>query len=360
MPNIFADSTEHYRYTGAALNYVGLKWTTASGPVTNRPWPDGSGRSCLSFTANGGQLDKTMPYTNTFWVGFRVYIQGNLGNFGNMVQFSAAGETTLGTAWMEHDQTISLRAGPGTGAVLFNSGSVTPPITIQGNTSYYIEVFCETSGGSLIPPTVITVTMGLRINGVQIGSNPTYSGATPYTWADILLENNAINDVIFNGFGTIDGFSYFRDFYISDGGNAPYGDISLGCVYPYSDVVTDFTPVGATPNFNCVNDLYPDINDDTIYIQDNTPGDKDSYLFGPLTGTVPIPFVHYCVFHKKDAEGKRTFDLTVNAADQSLAPIAPGDDYRYNCQGFETEPVSGNPWTVALFNSSNFGVDIKT
>jgi hypothetical protein len=356
MPDLFADSTMQYRYNGSGLNYVGLKWTTASGAQTNRAFPDGSGRSALSFSANGGQLDKTMTYQNSWWVGFRCYIEGNLGNFGNIYSITAAGEATLGTVTIEHDQTLSLRAGNGSGSVLFNTGSLSSPVTIQGNTSYYIEIGVTTSGGSATTPIVIA--MSLKVNGVQMGSG-FYSGSSPYNTSQTLNGTNTVNDHIFFGFGTIDGFSYFRDFYISDSANAPYGDVSLGVIFPYSDVVADFTPVGATPNFNCVNDTYPDINDDTIYIQDNNPGDKDSYLFGPLTGSVPIPFVHFCVFHKKDAEGTRTFSLTVNGTDVSVAPISSGDDYRYNTQGFDEQPGGGN-WTVATFNATNFGVDIKT
>jgi len=353
--DLFADSTMHYRYTGSGLNYVGLKWTTASGAETS-VFPDGSSRPCLRFTANGGQLNKTMTYQNSWWVGFRVYIQGDLGNFGNVYNITHAGEATLGSVTIEHDQTLSIRAGSDSGTVLFNTGSLSSPVTIQGNTMYYIEIGVVTSGGSVSTPIVIA--MSLIVNGVQMGTG-FYSGNSPYNTSQTLNGTNMVNDHVFNAFGTDDGFSYFRDFYISDSTNAPYGDINLGVIFPYSNVVTDFTGVGASPNYNCVNDLYPDINDDTIYIEDNNPGDKESYLFGPLSGTTPIPFVHYCVFHKKDAEGTRTFDLTINGTDESPAPISPGDDYRYNCQGFD-EPPGGGAWTVTTFNATNFGVDIKT
>jgi hypothetical protein len=356
--DLFADSTEHYRWTGNGIDYIGLKWTenviasTKTGII-----PDGSGKTGLAI---GAGIGKTMTYQNTWWTGFRVYFASSqgFGGAGQLYQIGGANLTPFGSVTVEHDATVSLRAGNGTATLLFNTGSLNPPITLKGFTSYYIEVFSQTSGGSSSTP--ISVTMELKINGVVMGTG-SYSGNTAFNTSQTLNGQNTANYHQFTGAGIVNGVAWMRDFYISANGSAPYGDVGLGAIFPYS-TTTDvgWAPVGAATLFGACNPQYPDINDDTIYITDNNPGDKCDFLFGPLTGTDPIPFVHFGVFHRKDAEGSRTFAQTMGGVDQSPSPyIAPGDDYRYDFQGFESPPGGGS-WTVSNFNATSFGVDIKT
>jgi hypothetical protein len=349
MGTAFADSTDHYRVT----NDISLKWTeNVISSARIGTIPDGSGKNGLSVSSGVG---KTLAYSNSWCVGFRLYFDSAAGWGGQGVLYicSAANDTPLGVVTVAHDGTINLWAG-NQNVLIGNSSSA--GFSFHGNTSYYVEIATATSGGSI--STNITTTMSLAVNGVTLISGAT--GNAGVNWSQTLLGTNQANYHQFQDGNIVNGKAWVRDLYIAHDTGAFYGDIGLGADFPDSDVTTTgFSTVGGTGGFfNHVNPQYPDINDDTIYIQASIAGSEAYFLFTSLAVSETIPFVHLGCYHKKDAEGTRTFRLTMNGVEVSPT-ISPGDDYRYDFFPLDADP-NGNPWTIAVFNATSFGVKIDT
>lgn len=338
----YGDGVYHYR----VVNDIGLKWqenVISSARVGTIP--DGSGKPGLSV---GSGVGKTVTYDNDYTVGFRIYFdsQAGWGGQGPLYSFSAANRDPLAQVSIEHDGTVSLWAG-NRHTLLANSGTF--GFAIHGGTSYYVEINSVISGG-----TPMTAAVTLLINGSLVCNG---SGSIGINTADTLLGNAEGNYHQFQDANIVNGKCWVRDVYIAGILGTFYGDIGLGAVFPYQDGSgSGFTPVGAGSLFGACNPQYPDINDDTIYITAGVVGNAQEFKFGPLTGNEPIPFVHFGVYHKKDAEGSRKFVLTMAGVTVS-STISSGDDYRYDFVALDRGPGSV-PWTVALFNGTTFGVKI--
>lgn len=344
----YADSTDHYRVTSD----IALKWT--ENVITSARIgviPDGSGKNGLSVSSGVG---KTLVYENDYWIGFRFYFdsQAGWGGQGPFCLWSATNSNTLVMASIEHDGTISLWAGS-RNTLIGNSGTV--GFSLHGQTSYYVEFHFSTSGGSAMAN--ITGTAAIWVNGVSLAIGG--SGDTGWKTTDTLNGTNQGNYFQFQDGNVVNGKCWVRDLYITTGLSSPYGDIGLGADFPATlHSNSGWAAVGAATLPAACNPQYPDINDDTIYIKDDNPTDLADFIFTPLATSETIPFVHLGAYHKKDAEGTRTFQFTVNGA--TCGPIiSPGDDYRYDFVFLPTDP-SGSPWTVAVFNATAFGIQTQS
>lgn len=341
----FADAGGvHYRLT----NDIALKWNeNVINSARTGTIPDGSGKRGVSV---GAGIGKTVIYDTIWTVGFRVYFdsQQGWGGQGPLYQCSSANQLPFSVVSIEHDGTVSLWAG-NRHTLVANSGSF--GFSIHGGTSYYIEISTTIAGG-----TPCSAAVNLQINGIHICNG---TGSCGFNDTDTLLQIPEANYHNFSDANIVNGNAWMRDFYIANILGAFYGDIGLGAVFPDANGgVSGFVGVGASPEFNCVNSQYPDINDDTIYIKAGVSGDSAQFSFQPLTGTDPIPFVHFGIYHKKDAEGTRTFVLTMDGV-AVTGNISPGDDYRYDFIALDKGP-GGAPWDVALFNSTVFGLRITS
>lgn len=340
---LYGDSAEHYR----VVNDIALKYNeNVINSARTGIIPDGSGRAGLSLGAGVG---KTLVYDDTWTVGFRIYFdsQQGWGGQGPLYTASVANSLPMGMASIEHDGTISIWAG-NRNTLIGNSGSF--GFAIHGGTSYYIEIHTEISGGA-----PITASITLKVDGVQILNG---SGNTGVNQTQTILNAVDLNYHQFQDANIVNGKAWMRDLYINNKlTNFFEGDIGLGAVFPYQDSGgSGFVPVGAGSLFAACNPQFPDINDDTIYIKAGTVADAAAFKFGPLTGTEPIPFVHYGIYHKKDNEGSRSFRLTMNGSDVS-GDISSGDDFRYDFVALDKGP-GGATWDVGLFNGTSFGLRI--
>ena len=345
----FAESTNHI----ALVADITRKWTIN---VINSAFvgtvPDGSGKTAYSV---GAGLGRTVDYQNDEWIGFRVYFDSAQGwsGTGQLYQWSCANENVLATVGIEHDGSISIWAGNSLNRV-YNSGSF--PLFLHPNTSYYIELHLVSSSGNCVPPLDIAVDVELWVNTVQIGGG---SGDVGFNPCDTVKGTNQGNFHFFANANVVNGHAWMRDFYVATGLSQPYGDIGLGADFPNEDVSnTNWSAYGGTTTslFDHINPQTPDLNDDTIGITANQEGATFATTFSPLAAAQQIPFVHYGIYHKKDAEGAKMFKLTMSGADVGNV-ISSGDDYRYDFVPLDTGP-GGAPWTVSLFNSTNFGVHI--
>lgn len=342
----FADAcSEHYRLTGD----IALKWnenviTSARTGIV----PDGSGKPALSVGAGVG---KTTIYDNYWTIGFRLYFdsQAGWGGQGPLYTCSAANRDPIGMVSVEHDGTLSLWAG-NRHTLLANSGTF--GFSIHGLTSYYFEISTQITSSAPMHASVV-----LKINGILVCNG---AGDTGINDTDTLLQSANANYHQIQDANIVNGHCWVRDVYIANILGAFRGDIGLGATFPISDSGgSGFTAVGSGSGlFGHVNAQYPDINDDTIYIKAKTVADAAEFLFQPLDTGTPVPFVSLLAYHKKDAEGTRTWRFTMDGVEQGPT-FSSGDDYRYDQIIFDKGP-GGVDWDDALFNSTSFGVIIKS
>lgn len=345
----FAESTDHYKLQVD----ITRKWVinTISSAVVGTI-PDGSGKNAISV---GAGIGRTVDYQTDAWVGFRVYFDSAQGwsGTGQLYQWSCANEQVLISVGIEHDGSISIFSGNNLHRVN-NSGA--GGFFLHPFVSYYIEIHSSSSGGTCVPPADISASATVHVNGIQWASG---AGDTGFNPCDTVNQSNKGNFHFFANANIVNGHAWMRDFYIATGLADFYGDVGLGAIFPRQDSSNNgFISVGGTGDLSsCINPHSPDINDDTIYIKDNLLNDNYSVLFDQVDPTLHIPFVHYGVYHKKDAEGMKTFKLTMGGVEVGNL-ISSGDDYRYDFVPLDLGP--GNvPWTPALLNGTSFGIKIE-
>ena len=343
----FGDSTDHYDLQST----IGLKWTqNILNAAQSQVAPPGRGPRAI-LLKNG--IFKTLTYQNSWFVGFALYVNSPLGG-AVLYTCSAANSSsaTMATVRVESDGTISIVAGNNLNLIA-NSG--TAGIVLNANTWNYIEIGVTTSG-----TTPIMATVTLRLNGIQILTGTASTGVNA---SATLLGTNQCN--VHSYFYNSTDSAVARDFYIADGSgsgsvNGFIGDVALSVVFPRADVLAQWTAVGGSGStlWNHVNPQFPETNDDTNYIEDNTPGDVANFLWQPITPfTGTIPFIHFGVYNRKDAEGTRTFQQTTHAVANGPL-ISAGESYLYNFFAMDQDPATSLPWTQANFNTAQFGLEL--
>lgn len=152
----------------------------------------------------------------------------------------------------------------------------------------------------------------------------------------------------------------YDDIYILDGTGSPntfLGDTHFQALVSNGvGTSTQWTPIGAANNWDCVNEEPPD--DDTTYVKSNTPGQIDTY---PVTTPVfagTVPLVQINLYARKDAGGTRTIqpDIRQGGTDYVVgSPEAMSLVYNYYRTLMALDPV-GAPWTTTTINADEFGV----
>lgn len=139
-----------------------------------------------------------------------------------------------------------------------------------------------------------------------------------------------------------------------------FGDLAVvGSLPSGAGASAQFTPsTGA--NYAAVDDAAPSTAD---YVSSGTDGHKDTYAFAdiPGTGTVKKVFVMpYC--RKSDVGDAKSLILRARhgGIEAAADPIALGTDWRYWGQrGFEENPSTSAPWTLAEHNAAEYGFEIE-
>ena len=205
-------------------------------------------------------------------------------------------------------------------------------------------------------------TCQVRINGVEI--------INVDAGEDLQVSANATADSIrFVGSAGSTIIVYYDDVYIFDGtgseNNDFIGDVKVASHFPDGN--------GTTNNFNgsdgnsVDNYLLVDENptdDDSTYTESSTPGDIDLYTFDDLATT---PDTIYAVqvnniLTKTDAGSRTMRSVTRPVATDffGASRAIPAGSYVNTEEIYDLNPETSLAWTEALFNATEFGIEIET
>jgi hypothetical protein len=156
----------------------------------------------------------------------------------------------------------------------------------------------------------------------------------------------------------------FDDFYICDNlgtrNNDFLGDCRIETLYPDGPGgSTDFGVNGALTNWQAVSEAHAD--DDTSYVNNDTPGSIDTYTFTDPAGTINTVFGIQAVMRaRKDNAGTRTFCrvVSIGGTDYAGTEFALGTDYAFFTEVIENNPATLSPWTAAAISALEAGVKV--
>lgn len=180
--------------------------------------------------------------------------------------------------------------------------------------------------------------------------------------------NNSANQIGIGEFTNTGGAVpiLFDDLYCLDvTGVAPtgvLGDTRIITIMPAATgSFSDFTPIGDTPNWRCVDEIPAD--DDTTYVSSGTVNNRDSYGYEQVTLTGNPNLVVPWGRVKKDDAGSHTVQLSVrNGGNDAFSPSfsVPSSYIYFNGGAFTTNPNGGGIWDQTGINSTEFGIKIIT
>lgn len=192
---------------------------------------------------------------------------------------------------------------------------------------------------------------------VTLGS----SGSVVVRYAgNVILSETGIETSASSGSNQFEYYVYsatgIDDFYLFDEtGSSPYNDF-LGDSRVYilgataDGETNNWTPVGATPNWQCVTNVLPVT--DSIYVADATVGDVDLYVPQALPDTVQTVWsVNVIALTRKDDSNTRTLALGVGNGTATNFDAGQPVDSGYK---IIVRPLAINPLTSAVWGTSDF------
>lgn len=259
-----------------------------------------------------------------------------------------------GKAWF-----FVLRGGGNTLAEVYwddNTGNVVLVVngTAQGSISVGAAGLSNTNTWAHVGLCYVTGAPGsvtFYVNGVAV---LTYSGTITGT----VTEAYAGGSAGVNGWSQ---YAYFDDIYF-DGDistdSAPPADRFLFSLVDGDGASEEWTPTGASANYDCVNDAVP--NDDTDYVIAGGAGLTDLYNTSSIT--VPTNYVVRAVIPvalAKATSAGPTVKLVASDGsnpDQVSAAKTPGTAYGYVWEYMPLAP-DGESWTESKINAAQFGLE---
>jgi hypothetical protein len=233
----------------------------------------------------------------------------------------------------------------------------TVPAIVQTGVYYFVEIKilfdgaagtikCNITGGG----STTTVVNASGLNTAPSGTNSMRSQRI----GALQSNQNVTNE-----------FSWhFDDFYACDTNGAVNNDI-LGdcravCLFPNaSGSSTQFTPIGAPTNWQCVSELSED--GDTTYVFGGTVSNKDLYNHTPTPATTnQVLGAQLCGVMRKDDTGTRVGANTVLSG--ATAQDGASNSLTLNYAGYrdilETDPATGIAFTKAGIDAMQIGAKI--
>ena len=141
------------------------------------------------------------------------------------------------------------------------------------------------------------------------------------------------------------------------------GDIRVEAIRPSGNgSSTQFTPVGAANNWDCVDEAAED--GDTSYVASSTVGQEDLYAIGDLVSTPANVFaVQVCAIGRKDDAGSRTITSAIKSGGSvydhgSVKTLGLGDTYSTLIDVWELDPNGNVAWTGSSVNAMEAGVKL--
>lgn len=231
------------------------------------------------------------------------------------------------------------------------------PAIVQSNVYYFLETKITFDGAA----------GAIKMNVTGNGVTTTLINATGLNTAP-----TGINSMRSLRIGSIsatqpvpNSFQYhFDDFYVCDTlgaqNNDILGDCRAVCLFPNgSGASTQFSPVGAATNWQCVDELSED--GDTTYVFGSTIGNKDLYNHGPTPATTnQVLGAQLCGVMRKDDTGTRVGANTVlsGATAQDGSSNTLSLQYAGYLDILETDPATGVAFTKAGIDAMQIGAKI--
>lgn len=243
-------------------------------------------------------------------------------------------------------------------------GTGTQRITI-GNW-YYIEVKVKIS--------TTTGSVRVRVSGVDdiVLNNVNTHGDESVTSADTIDSIVWLTDLSQGGavtYTTVGGYTIscnvtnngpvYDDIYICDT-TGTYNNDFMGELYVQTIFAngagghTQWTASSGT-NFSTVNEV--GVNDDTNYVSTSTTNNIDTYTFGDLT-IQGVLAVNVNMISRMDDAGPHSIAPVVRIASTDYVGTAQSttSSYANLPQIYETNPNTGNAWSVSDVNGAEFGI----
>lgn len=274
-------------------------------------------------------IDLVSTYT-TFCFGF-AYRRGGLTASQPICIFY----TGLGTAaqlYISENTGGTLTVHRGDNTTLITSTNLT-----VANQWTYVEIAftIANSGGS------VSLWMNNQLQGTFTGDTQQEAAAT-FRYIELRSPNQT-------GSGNP---SDYDDLYWKDDAT-PLGEIKITTIRAVGDTAdADFVPVGASPNYNCVDETL--VDGDTTYVQGSNSGDLDLYEFEDIIGDPSaIHAVQAVMFARKTDAGARDLHMTVKSGatqDDGTAVNLLTTYDRYQ-RMLPLNPDGSVPWTKASVNA---------
>lgn len=177
--------------------------------------------------------------------------------------------------------------------------------------------------------------------------------------------NRSNNIFDFIRFGSFNQNGYIDDLYMCNGSGSAFNDflgpLRVECVLPDEDG----SHIGLTPsagnNYQNVDDNPP--NNDTDYNYSPTPGAYDLYGFAPLA-TGPYLGTSLAVqataFVRKDDGGLKPSRIvaSIGGSKANGDQFGPTDNYVFQSQIWEQNPVTSADWYIVDINAAEFGIEV--
>ncbi|MEM3713464.1 MAG: hypothetical protein QXF82_00790 [Nitrososphaeria archaeon] len=338
MAILFADGFDHY-----ALSDLGKKYDVVNAIADLSTAYGRFGSQGIKFTSTGQYLIKNLPASKSILVvGAAIYLPNLPPATGLPIFQFADNGNRQDYLRINPEGSIELMRG-----AYGNSGTSVAkslPGIIRAQTWQYIEC--------MIVINSITGSVEVHVNEQTVMKA---IGINTQTTANAYVTQVQI--------GYVDVVSYAITWYcddlLIDDANF-HGDIRIETVLPNAaGNYAQWTPVGATANYACVNETPP--NGDTTYISSSTVGAIDSFQKPAIptnAGSIMGVIVNMCA-RKDDANIRQIAALTrQNLTDYVGNTITIGDSYIYYQQIWETNPATTTAWTISAVNGAEMGVKV--
>lgn len=365
MALLFQESAQHYATADILSKWTAGTLSAYNSSVVMNATAGRRAAGAVRCTASAGSgtgmfvgVQKVMiapvPSGATFIAGFAMSISGAasgiqaVGN-GGCVFFQCIDDGTA--QWslsLLPDLSVVMQRGGGYGSTVIATSS--GPIGSVGSTvQVQVKVLIHPSAG----------TLEIRLNGAT----------TPWMTASALNNRNTAN-AKFTGIQFCMGQAFsapglnldFHDMWCLDAtGGAPWNDFLGDCRVDYRKAVgaglTAWTPVGATPNYNCVDEAAP--NGDTDYVETTAPAIETYDCENlPVVGGGIYGVQLVWSIKKSDAGPCQVLPIIrQGTTNQPGAAQYPAGSYGYQTQLFPTNPhTPGVAWTESDFNANTYGL----
>lgn len=313
-------------------------------------------------TANSPTVSSTKKYTGGYAIRYTTSSKA-----AGAAGFAAQSGIRCG-AWVNHVGVSSI-----SGRAWF--------FVLRGNSTNRAEVYWDDSTGNVVLVVAGTERGSISVGAAGLSNTNTWAhvglcyvtgapgsvtfyvnGLAVLTYSDTIT--GTVTEAYAGGAAGANGwaqYAYFDDIYF-DGeistDSAPPADRFLFSLVDGDGASEEWTPTGASANYDCVNDAVP--NDDTDYVIASSAGLTDLYATAAIT--VPTNYVVRAVLPialaKATSAGPTVKLVASDGVNSDLVSAAktPGSSYGYVWEYMALAP-DGEVWTESKINAAQFGLE---